>query len=61
MSRRAGGVRGVDKRMHNLHIHSVAADGTHAVLSDESGQHYRLPVDERLRAAIRGEALAATH
>ena len=46
--------------MRTLQVQSVAADGTHAVLSDESGQHYRLPVDERLRAALRGEALADT-
>ncbi len=46
--------------MHTLQVQSVAADGSHAVLSDEAGQHYRLPVDERLRAAIRGEALADT-
>lgn len=50
----------VDEPMRTLQVQSVAADGTHAVLSDESGQHYRLPVDERLRAALRGEALADT-
>jgi hypothetical protein len=46
--------------MRTLNVHSLSTDGSHAVLSDETGQHYRLPVDERLRAALRGESLADT-
>lgn len=39
--------------MRDLILNGVDADGTHLLLTDESGQQYQLPVDEALYAAVR--------
>lgn len=41
--------------MRDLQVVAVGAGGTHVVVADEDGEQFRLPVDDRLRAAIRGD------
>jgi hypothetical protein len=41
--------------MPELRVIAVNEDGTHLVLKSSEGQKYTLPIDERLRAAIRGD------
>lgn len=46
--------------MQELRLIGVHEDGSHVLLADEAGVRYRLPLDERLRAAAR-RASAAAH
>ncbi|WP_068395729.1 septation protein SepH [Kribbia dieselivorans] len=39
--------------MHDLRLIGVHADGIHLLLVDDSGERYRVPIDEALRAAAR--------
>lgn len=39
--------------MRDLHVLTVTENGTRLVLADSSGEQYGLPVDERLRQALR--------
>lgn len=39
--------------MAELELVGIHADGEHIVLSDETGQRHRLPIDDALRAAVR--------
>lgn len=41
--------------MRDLHVVSVAEGGSSIVLADPDGARYSLPVDDRLRAALRGQ------
>ncbi|WP_434581925.1 septation protein SepH [Carbonactinospora thermoautotrophica] len=41
--------------MPDLRLVAVSEDGTHLVLRAEDGKKYTLPIDERLRAAVRGD------
>lgn len=41
--------------MRDLRLIGVAEDGSHVTLSDGAGGRYRLPLDEALRTAARGE------
>jgi hypothetical protein len=41
--------------MPELRVVAVNEDGTHLVLRSDDGQKYTLPIDERLRAAVRGD------
>ncbi|MDP9240734.1 MAG: septation protein SepH [Actinomycetota bacterium] len=43
--------------MRQLRFVALAEDGTAIVLSDDTGGQYRLAVDERLRAACRGDGV----
>lgn len=45
--------------MRDLHVLTVAENGTRLVLADSSGEQFSLPLDERLRAALRTEARRA--
>jgi hypothetical protein len=41
--------------MRDLRLVAVSEDGNWLVLSSDSGEQLRLPIDERLRAALRGD------
>lgn len=41
--------------MRDLQVVAVGAGGTHIVVADGNGEQFRLPVDDRLRAAVRGD------
>jgi hypothetical protein len=41
--------------MPELRVIAVNEDGTHLVLKSDDGHKYTLPIDERLRAAVRGD------
>ena len=43
--------------MPDLRLVAVSEDGAHLVLRGEDGKKYTLPVDERLRAAVRGDRI----
>lgn len=42
--------------MRDVTLVEVHADGNHLVLTDASGQQYRLGIDDQLRAAVRNDA-----
>ncbi|KQU39638.1 MULTISPECIES: septation protein SepH [unclassified Rhodococcus (in: high G+C Gram-positive bacteria)] len=42
--------------MREIHVIGLASDGKHIVCADSSGEKFRLPADEKLRAAARGDA-----
>lgn len=42
--------------MRDLHVLTVAEDGTRLVLADSGGEQYSLPLDERLLATLRTES-----
>lgn len=42
--------------MREIHVIGLASDGQHIVCADSSGEKFRLPADEKLRAAARGDA-----
>lgn len=48
--------------MRTLHVVSVATDGSHAILGDDSGEQFSLPLDARLRSSVStaGPAAGAT-
>jgi hypothetical protein len=41
--------------VRDLQIVAVTSDGTHLVVADENGEQGRLAIDDRLRAAVRGD------
>lgn len=41
--------------MRDLHVEAVSESGTTIVLADESGEQFSVPIDDRLRAALRGD------
>ena len=41
--------------MDDLHLVGLTEDGEHLVLSSQHGEQFRLPLDDRLLAAIRGD------
>lgn len=41
--------------MRELTLHSLHADGEHLVLVDESGQQFRIAIDDALRSAVRSD------
>jgi hypothetical protein len=41
--------------MPELRVHAVSSDGTRLVLRAADGSEYTLPIDDRLRAAVRGD------
>lgn len=43
--------------MRDLHVVTVSEDGTRVLLADESGERFSVPIDERLRASLRGETV----
>jgi hypothetical protein len=43
--------------VRDLQIVAVTSDGTHLVLADEDGEQLRLVIDDRLRAAVRGDTV----
>ncbi len=45
--------------MRDLQVVAVTSGGTHLVVADESGEQFRLSIDDRLRAAVRGEPVRA--
>lgn len=45
------------QQMTTLHLVSVADNGAALLLADDSGQQYVLRIDDRLRAALRGDRL----
>ena len=42
--------------MREIHVIGLASDGKFIVCADSSGEKFRLPADEKLRAAARGDA-----
>lgn len=42
--------------MRDLHVLTVAENGTRVVLADSAGEQFSLPLDERLRASLRTES-----
>jgi hypothetical protein len=44
--------------VQNLQVVAVTSDGSAILLADEAGRQLRLPIDDRLRAAVRGERLS---
>ena len=42
--------------MRDIHVIGLASDGKFIVCADESGEKFRIPADEKLRAAARGDA-----
>ncbi|MGB3769799.1 MAG: septation protein SepH [Rhodococcus sp. (in: high G+C Gram-positive bacteria)] len=42
--------------MREIHVIGLASDGKNIVCADSSGEKFRLPADEKLRAAARGDA-----
>ena len=42
--------------MREIHVIGLASDGKFIVCADPSGEKFRLPADEKLRAAARGDA-----
>jgi hypothetical protein len=43
--------------VHELQVMAVVPDGSAVLVADGAGQEFRLPIDDRLRAAVRGERL----
>ena len=41
--------------MRDLHVVAVSESGTTIVLADEAGEQFTVPIDDRLRAALRGD------
>jgi hypothetical protein len=52
-STRSGGVSGQEFGMEDLRLIGVQEDGQHLLLSGPDGEHYRLVLDDALRAAAR--------
>jgi hypothetical protein len=44
--------------VQNLQVVAVTSDGAAILVADEAGRQLRLPIDDRLRAAVRGERLS---
>jgi hypothetical protein len=42
--------------VRDIHVIGLASDGKHIVCADAKGDKFRLPADEKLRAAARGDA-----
>jgi hypothetical protein len=45
--------------VRDLQVVAVTSSGTHLVVADEAGEQFRLSIDDRLRAAVRGEPVRA--